>query len=433
MSDDDHPAGTLLPRHTTPTWEMELLLSGVTVFALLQLAGMMDEAFLALLPRLDRDWAALSRLLFAYSKMSVLTLAIAFVLHLVLRGYWVALVGMNSIYPGGVRWDRLKTGPIQRRVIEHRGIRIADRIETADNRASIVFALGVTFALILFGLVLVVVVGFTISSLLAWLFGWPWLLPNGVFLLLALIALPYAIAYGFDRRFGARVAPAGRTSRVVAAIYRFYAQLGYGSDSNPIMTLLKSHVGERKVFVATFVSILFVAAIVMGQLTLQMNPVAIGDYTLWPDAEAGATDSVIHQHYRDKAGPINALLPTIDSMFPAGDYLSLFVPFDPKLHPALLADSCPDIWNAAATQSQRAPLLECLAQWQQLTLDGQPLETPALRYYSDPRTAQQGAIAIVPIRNLAPGEHLLSLRRAQRKAPEDHDKAADRYRIAFWK
>ena len=102
-------------------------------------------------------------------------------------------------------------------------------------------------------------------------------------------------------------------------------------------------------------------------------------------------------------------------------------------HPALLADSCPDIWNVAATQSQRAPLLECLAQWQQLTLDGQPLETPALRYYSDPRTAQQGAIAIVPIRNLAPGEHLLSLRRAQRKAPEDHDKAADRYRIAFWK
>ena len=122
MSDNEHPPGSLLAKDTTPTWEMELLISGVTVFALLQLAGLLDQAYLALRPKLDVDWDSLTRLLFAYSKMSVLTLAVAFVLHLILRAHWIALVGMNSIYPDGVRWDRLKIGAIKQRLIEQRGI-----------------------------------------------------------------------------------------------------------------------------------------------------------------------------------------------------------------------------------------------------------------------------------------------------------------------
>ena len=53
MSDDPHH----LPRHTTPTWEVELLISGVAVFAMLQLPGWLDDRFFALLPRLGLDWA----------------------------------------------------------------------------------------------------------------------------------------------------------------------------------------------------------------------------------------------------------------------------------------------------------------------------------------------------------------------------------------
>lgn len=433
MSENDHPTGASLSRLTTPTWEMELLISGVTVFALLQLPGVMDHAWLGLRPRLDADWEALSRLLFTYSKMSVLTLAVAFVLHLILRGYWIALVGMNSIYPQGVDWNRLKIGPIQRRMIEHRGIKLVDRIETADNRSSIVFALGITLTLVMVAIVLTVSLCFAVSSVLAWLLGWHWLLPNGTFMIMAMLALPYAIAHQLDRRLGSRLASDGWTARAITGIYALYARVGYGSDSNPTMKLLQSHIGERKVSAATFISIVFVGAIVLGQLTLQQDNVTIGDYAQWPDAELGATDSLIEQHYRDEAGQTNALLPTIDSMFPSGDYLSLIVPFDPKLHPALLAAACPTVWHSAAKLSQRMPLLHCMAQLQQLTLDGQALDTQPLRFYSDPRTAQQGVILIVPTGNLASGEHVLSLKRARTPDASKSDPGPDRYQIAFWK
>ena len=46
MSDDPHA----LPRRTTPTWEVELLISGVAVFAMLQLPGWLDDRLFALLP-----------------------------------------------------------------------------------------------------------------------------------------------------------------------------------------------------------------------------------------------------------------------------------------------------------------------------------------------------------------------------------------------
>lgn len=433
MSDNDHPPGSSLSRDTTPTWEMELLISGVTVFALLQLPGVMDQAYLAFRPRLDTIWDEVLRFLFIYSKMGVLLLAIAFVLHLTLRGYWIALVGMHSIYPDGVRWDRLRIGPIQRRLIERHGIRMADRIEAADNRSSIVFALGVTLALVMAGIVLIVTLSFALASLLAWLFGWHWLIPNGAFILLGLLVLPYALTHQFDRHFGARLPADGSIAQTISRIYGFYARFGYGSDRNPTMKLLQSHVGERKVLIATFTSIFLVGVILTFQLFLQRENISVGDYARWPDAEAGLADSLIEQHYRDQSGQTDTLLPTIDSMFPRGNYLSLLVPFNPKRHPALLANQCRTTWQAATDPAQRAPLLECMARLQQFELDGQPLVAPSLRYFSDPRTEQQGVILVVPIAGLTPGEHVLSLNRAPRIDAEARDEGPSRYQIAFWK
>ncbi len=433
MNENEDPPGSSLSRLTTPTWEMELLISGVTVFALLQLPGVMDEAYLALRPRLDLDWEFLCKLLFTYSKMGVLILAAAFVLHLALRGFWIALVGMNSIYPDGVIWDRLKIGPIQRRLIERRGISMVDRIERADNRASIVFALGITMALVMVGLILTISVSLALCALLSWLTGWDWVFPGGTFLLLTIIALPYPFVHFIDRRFGARLSADGLLARTVGKVFSTYARFGFGGDINPTMRLLQSHVGARKVFAATFLSIFLVGSFTAGQLTLQQGNIAFGEYSHWPDVSLGAPDSVIEQHYRDQADSNHTLLPTIDSMFPSGAYLSLIVPFNPKRHPALLAATCPTTWQAATKPEQRATLLDCMGRLQELTLDGQPMSPLPLRYYADPRTEQHAVLIVVPIGNLAPGEHNLSLKRPQDIDDEDREEEPDRYRIAFWK
>src|SRR5690606_11357745 len=83
-----------VPRHTTPTWEMELLISGATVFALMQLPGAVEEVVNVLLPRFEANAGALVLLPATYFKSAVYALIVSFILHLATRGYWVALVGL---------------------------------------------------------------------------------------------------------------------------------------------------------------------------------------------------------------------------------------------------------------------------------------------------------------------------------------------------
>ena len=142
MHESGHESADKLPRHTTPTWEVELLISGVAVFAMLQLPGWLNDRLLFLLPRFDAGWRAPLFPVFSYATSAAVILAATFALHLLLRAYWIALVGMHSVYPDGIRWDRLRMGPIEREQTQRRDGDFAALIERADNRASIVFAAG---------------------------------------------------------------------------------------------------------------------------------------------------------------------------------------------------------------------------------------------------------------------------------------------------
>lgn len=145
--DSDVPDPTdALPRHTTPTWEVELLISGVAVFAMLQLPGWLDDRWFTLRPRLDASWAQPLEIIYIYSKTAALILAVAFVAHLLLRARWIAQVGMHSVHPDGIRWERLRLGPIQRAVDEKQYGSAAASIDRADNLATTVFAIGVMLA-----------------------------------------------------------------------------------------------------------------------------------------------------------------------------------------------------------------------------------------------------------------------------------------------
>ena len=133
---------------TAPTWEVELLISGVAVFAMLQLPGWLDDRMFALSPRLNDDWRIVVMLSYFYSKSAAVVLAVTFALHLLLRAQWIALVGMHSVYPQGVRWDRLlsKMPPYQARQARTEIPAMEQVVEAADNRATTVFGLGFALA-----------------------------------------------------------------------------------------------------------------------------------------------------------------------------------------------------------------------------------------------------------------------------------------------
>jgi hypothetical protein len=191
-------------------------------------------------------------------------------------------------------------------------------------------------------------------------------------------------------------------------------------------------VGERRTAAISLVALTACGLLAVLQLGLQQDKLALGDYARWPVAGPGLGDSLVAAHYRDQAGAGAPLVPSIDSAFPDGDYLTVVVPFDPRRHPPQLARACPRDWQGAESPARRAALAACFGRWLAPRLDGRPLPGARPRYFTDPRTGQQALALVVSIRGLAAGEHELRVALAPpTKASAPREPA--QYRIVFWR
>jgi hypothetical protein len=153
MSQNDNPStqqpppadedAHAVPRQTTPAWESELLLSIGLVVGLLQIPAVLDARFDSASARAADPWLSQIMYAYLYAKVAVYGLVGTFVVHLLARGYWVALLGLRSVFPGGVRWDGLpRLGPIARGLAQRESVPLPRLIEQVDNFASGVFAFG---------------------------------------------------------------------------------------------------------------------------------------------------------------------------------------------------------------------------------------------------------------------------------------------------
>src|SRR6188768_3976027 len=83
---------------TSPTWELELFLSGALVFATLQLPDVVEHFFHGLEPHLAGATRTVVMNLSLYAKAIAYTLLITFTVHLIGRALWVALMGLQSVF-----------------------------------------------------------------------------------------------------------------------------------------------------------------------------------------------------------------------------------------------------------------------------------------------------------------------------------------------
>lgn len=419
-----------LPRHTTPTWEVELLISGVAVFAMLQLPSWLDDAFFALEPRLSLSWAESLRLMYFYAKSAALILATTFVIHLLLRARWIALVGMDSVYPDGIRWDRLRIGPVQRQIEQQRYHGTAAAIERADNRATTVFAVGVMLASLMLLVSVLVGAAFVVTQLLVSLLGLELDIGRTLALSSTVVVLPLLLSRQLDRAYGSRLRPGSLLHRILAAILRIHAWLGLGTTSNSTMALLSSHGGERRVvMLAAAIMAAAIWIVILGYGALR-EPSQLGNYGLFPSLQPGASRTLDPMHYADLRNPArDGAVPYIQGVTVTQPYLRLVLPYQPKWDDAALRRYCPAI--LALTEAERpAATLDCLQQLHPVSLDGEPVAALQYDLSSDPRTDRPALLAMIDVRSLAPGRHELLV---ARPPATDKPDISIPYRIPFWR
>jgi len=431
---DGTRAAQAVPRETTPTWEMELLLSGATVVGLLQLPRELNALFFDALNRVTDDLTLLLTLLWTYAQTSLLLIIATFLLHLVLRGYWIALVGLDSVYPGGIRWDRLRLGPHLRALNEAKSPSMPDRLEEADDRATRVFGVG-------FGLSLAILV--PMAVVLAGLAGYLAALGLGVapraglwafWLLVGLGIGPFLLLFLLDRALGHRLPPQRLAGRLLRRTLGLYARFGLGRAANPLLSLYQSNAGARRTGAVVALAIVAASSLVVARMLLQVSGASWGDFAGLPEDEPAAADTAFAEHYATQRGrePSPIRLPFIPDRVVRGPYLELFVPYRPRRLAPALRRACPEAVAVAEAGGPARGALDCLAGLLDVRVDGAGLAVNLVAS-SDPVTSQRGVLAMIPVDGLAPGAHELTLLPAPRPDPRPGDPPRRPYRIPFWR
>lgn len=426
------------------TWELELLISGAVAFALLQIPGGIDRAYERLDPHLSGNLAMALFAGYYYVKLALYALITSFILHLALRAYWVGLIGLEAVYPRGVRWEEIKYGPITRAYYQEKLRPLPAMIDKVDDLCSMIFSFAFLIVLMfLFSLLwggLLALVAFAVSRLV---FGGERF--GDVFRILALlfVMIPLGLSL-LDRVLGPKLDPAGRLARGIraglAVSFRAYFLPLYG----PTLLVLVSNIRKKTIYPLLALALGgLVSFFFLNDLLLRREAIVLGSEIYLP-AEPGE-HGVDPAHYEDQRPPglVARFVPSIQSDVITDPYVRLFIPYSPRRHNAAVAKRCPGVkplseegmrfdLRRSGKEAEGAPeaVLRCLAGLHRVTLDGRPLPDLGFLFYNHPETGLRGIVTYIPATSLAPGSHLLQVAAVPREEPGDDPPP---HRIRFWR
>lgn len=428
-----------VPGDTTPTWELEMLVSGAVLVGLFQLPPVLDGVLRPLLPRLTSNFAVFGAgIAYAYVKGMVYALMVAFVLHLASRAYWVALVGLDSVFPHGVRWENArKMGPIARELIRERMPSLPRVISALDNFCSVLFAVG--FATVSMGAVSLTV--FSLAGAITWGVATFFLhgsRPDGILPVVAALLMAPLFLLRFDRGWGDRLARSKRATALVRGILRYTPYVLAMRLYGPLYLTLITNLRRR-------VAIPLLLALLLGSMgfafadMLALRGKNAG--ALYPDLpEALRGRAADYRHYADQRNGGDAFTPVpfIQSDVIRDPYVRLFIPYRPaqdvrELTACMQAPATGVARGNPALAALPASLaLRCLAAMHAVSLDGRARTDFDYRFYTDAASGLQGLLVYIPVEGLARGRNLITVRRPAQLDDDNRLQPATADSIPFW-
>jgi hypothetical protein len=436
------PTSNILPGETTPTWQMELLLSGGLVVLVFQLIGACDLWIARTGNQLSQQWLDTLGVTYLFLQAALSALFIAFCVHLILRCFWASMIGLRSVYPRGINWDQVARGPMTRNSLKEILPALDVAIERVDNAASLVFALGgllMTFCLYFFafGAAAVALINF-LREVMPGLALINWL---GLALFLGPFA-PIMLSQLIDRYWGQRLDPQSKFGKWVNYF------VGWGNklvprSLNTMLYTFTSNLGRVRGTVV-FVGLTYIIiGIVTFRLVSAQHGSSIFRPAFLPALSAVGTAQSVHYLDMRKGTDRFSADPYVQSMRISGPYLALRIPFGVAKYTRAMALKCPEQLSATVIRAlhkepsvaaQLQPLQTCLNALHTLSLDQKIV---AADFVLEQQQADEAMnlLMMLDVRALADGKHVLQIIQPRRIAKDEgKDAVATRLsEIIFWK
>jgi uncharacterized membrane protein YqjE len=422
--------------------ELELLISAGLVFALLQLPDVLDAWWLRTAVHLGGSAYGTIFTLYYVAKLVAYGLIVAISGHFLLRGFWVAIMGLRTVYPDGIARERLDQGEVMRKFYANRLLPLEEIEDRVDRLAASIFAFVFLF-LFLFMML-------SVWALLAWIVAFITLRVTGndrlVMPVIAGVFVLYLVPQWFvtwaDRQSKKGPLSPG-TEKAALRVMRGLYYTTFNFLYAPVFFTFASHSSRRRMnaILATFLYTMI--AMFMFSVFTTSGILGYDSYIYYPAQSREHQLRPIHyDNLRDADAPANE--PAIQSDVIDGPYLRLFVPYDAREDNDRIRAWCPEVpplrQEGFFFSSRRRKLPEarveqisrCLEKVYEIELDGKRIEKPGFVFYRHPAAHVAGRLAMIHVETLQPGQHLLVVRHAKLPGVKK-DEDADEFFIPFWK
>lgn len=405
-----------LDRIQQDSWQLELVISGIAIFLLLQVLPILNEQGKRLLVLMFSGETIDQVLVFPVSLLVLGTYGLVAILffHLVLRGLWIGAIGLRSV-SGGFDFEELDFQPkfdtwLRRRLGTFDGF-----IGRLEERSSLAFSLAFLLFFAIVGLWMFINIT-VLSSIYYIAYIRDLSLQNPVYILLALLPLLIwclmGLAYMVDFATMGYLKKVKWLQKIYFPIYRLFSWITLARFYRPLYYNLIDHPFGRKM-IWVIVPLVFVVSLI-GDIKIGRNP-------YFPELSNVKT-SVVSGSYLDDGEMewVQYQFASLESRYAREDYLEVFTPYLGLYHNPILKHQFPDLTSAkirgfgfsdiVSTFNPKAntdSLLIAHNSLHRVYLGDSLLQDIPWRLYHHPKRKQDGWLFALPVYDLERGEHCL--------------------------
>lgn len=415
---DEHPEASHIPgwlkNLQENSWEVELLISGGAVFSLFQIPDVFIQWMRSLRILLDFPGFAI---LVVTGTLGIKILTNGFILHLILRAWWLAMVCLNYIFPQGIRSERVnRRKPF---TTKHTEGDLYQAIMGADRICGLVIFMAIVSTVVLCGFLVafVILLGamFVFELIAAGHLGeWPYALIDMVFM-----GIPF---YLFDLFSMGLLRKLPVISWLVWLPFRFYDLITLRPLFERALVMFSSNVDKRQFYAGASVFTLVTVLSVYMQLYPVLHWSNLFDQREFRNQLASGP-AVSSSNYMDESEGVERGHVYIPSRLVDGNFLEVHLRYARLLDGFIKTSGLPDS-------------LKSLERVIELSLNDSVYQDLTWHRHSSKNGEELGVICMVPIRHLPEGMYLLKIKPKNIQNPEYQQIKADRgqeVKVPFWK
>jgi len=406
------------------SWQLELIVSGFTIFLLLQLIDVLPGVF----PDFNRHTAfspyihSILLIFLAAATYASLALLVNLILHIFLRGFWIAAIGLRSVQPE-TDFEKLNYSPYFTDKLKRLVPSLDKLIIRLDNFASVVFAFAFLLVFMFLSFALWVLVVNTISFGVEKLLGSPdgtlsskvfW----GIYGFLEIVVFIGSIVYFLDTLSLGIFKKNQKFSKIYYPIYRLIGWITLAGIYRSIYYSLVSRFPNNAVRLLLFLFLFLIVLFPFQRVTF---------YKYFPDYVSDAKWMSHHKYDNLRKEESSIVGASIASDIISSEYAPLFIRYSVK-HNEVLDSLCTDYTptknsifvSGIQNRGFRDPfyaeedadkLLDCLSRLYNVYVNDSLQTDLDFYFYTHPNDGEKGLRTMIYTGNLPVGKNLIHIKR----------------------